>query len=130
LPKTRTGLAARRHFSDRPLESNLDCFNQSSAVLLLNSHSQRRAKRSQNSRSSKEINVRSTGERVVVDGDCLSACTLVLGLVPSNQVCATPRARFGFHVASILNNAGQRVASAIAAQALWNVYPASVQRWG
>jgi hypothetical protein len=73
--------------------------------------------------------VRSTGERVVVDGDCLSACTLVLGLVPSNQVCATSRARFGFHVASILNNAGQPVASAMATQALWNVYPASVQRW-
>jgi hypothetical protein len=31
--------------------------------------------------------VRSTGERVVIDGDCLSACTMVLGLVPSNQIC-------------------------------------------
>jgi hypothetical protein len=41
--------------------------------------------------------VRSTGERVVIDGDCLSACTMVLGLVPSNQICATSRARFGFH---------------------------------
>jgi hypothetical protein len=74
-------------------------------------------------------NVRSTGERVVIDGDCLSACTTVLGLVPSNQICATPRARFGFHTASILNNAGQPVASVIATQAMWNIYPASVQRW-
>ena len=41
--------------------------------------------------------LRTTGEPVVVDGDCLSACTLVLGLVPRNQICATPRARFGFH---------------------------------
>jgi hypothetical protein len=73
--------------------------------------------------------VRSTGERVVIDGDCLSACTMVLGLVPSNQICATPRARFDFHTASILNNAGQPVASVIATQALWNIYPASVQRW-
>jgi hypothetical protein len=73
--------------------------------------------------------VRSTGERVVIDGDCMSACTLVLGLVPSNQVCATPRARFGFHVASIVNNAGRPLASATATQALWNVYPAAVQRW-
>jgi predicted secreted Zn-dependent protease len=73
--------------------------------------------------------VRSTGERVVIDGDCLSACTMVLGLVPSNQICATARARFGFHVASMLNNAGQPVANATATQALWNVYPASVQRW-
>jgi hypothetical protein len=73
--------------------------------------------------------VRSTGERVVIDGDCLSACTMVLGLLPSNQICATPRARFGFHVASIVNNAGQLVASAKDTQALWNIYPESVQRW-
>jgi hypothetical protein len=42
---------------------------------------------------------RSTGERVIIDGDCLSACTL-----PANQICATPRARFGFHAASMPNN--------------------------
>jgi hypothetical protein len=73
--------------------------------------------------------VRSTGERVVIDGDCLSACTIVLGLVPSDQICATPRARFGFHAASILNNAGRAVVNATATQMLWNIYPASVQRW-
>jgi hypothetical protein len=73
--------------------------------------------------------VRSSGERVVVDGNCLSACTMVLGLVPFNQLCATPRARFGFHTASILNGAGQPIASAMATQALWNIYPTSVQRW-
>ena len=73
--------------------------------------------------------VRSAGERVVVDGDCLSACTMVLGLLPSNQICATPRARFGFHIASIVNNAGQPVASAMDTLVLWNIYPASVQHW-
>jgi hypothetical protein len=73
--------------------------------------------------------VRSTGERVIIDGDCLSACTLVLGLVPSNQICATPRARFGFHAASMPNNDGRLVTSGLATQALWGVYPASVRRW-
>jgi hypothetical protein len=73
--------------------------------------------------------VRSTGERVIVDGDCLSACTLVLGLVPSNQICATSRARFGFHAPSILNNEGRLVTRAKATQAMWNVYPTSVQHW-
>src|SRR5262249_36016277 len=43
--------------------------------------------------------VRSSGEKVVVDGNCLSACTLVLGLVPRERICATDRARFGFHAA-------------------------------
>src|SRR5262249_8604488 len=73
--------------------------------------------------------VRSTGERVIIDGDCLSACTLVLALVPSNQICATPRARFGFHAASMPNNDGRLVTSALATQALWGIYPASVRRW-
>ena len=43
--------------------------------------------------------LRSSGERVIVDGNCLSACTLVLGLVPRERICATQRARFGFHAA-------------------------------
>ena len=43
--------------------------------------------------------LRSSGERVVVDGNCLSACTLVLGFIPRNRICATSRARFGFHAA-------------------------------
>ena len=73
--------------------------------------------------------VRSTGERVVVDGDCLSACTLVLGLVPYNQICVTSRARFGFHTPLVLNNEGSFVTRANATQAMWNVYPASVQQW-
>jgi hypothetical protein len=73
--------------------------------------------------------VRSTGERVIIDGNCLSACTMVLGLVPSKQICATPRARFGFHAASMLNNDGRLVTSALATEALWGIYPVSVRRW-
>ena len=38
--------------------------------------------------------LRSTGERVVIDGNCLSACTLVLGIIPRSRMCATPRARW------------------------------------
>ena len=67
-------------------------------------------------------------ERVIIDGDCLSACTSVLGLVPSNQICATPRGCFGFHAPSMPNNDGRLVTSA-ATQALWGIYPASVRRW-
>ena len=73
--------------------------------------------------------VRSTGERVIIDGDCLSACTMVLGLVPSKQICVTPRARFGFHAASMPNNDGRLVTSTLATQMLWGIYPASVRRW-
>lgn len=73
--------------------------------------------------------LRSSGERVVVDGDCLSACTLVLGLIPHERLCATPRARFGFHAAWMPDEAGRPVTSAIGTQELWNVYPSSVRLW-
>jgi hypothetical protein len=45
------------------------------------------------------------------------------------EICVTPRARFGFHAASMPNNDGRLVTSALATQALWGIYPASVRRW-
>jgi hypothetical protein len=73
--------------------------------------------------------VRASGERVVVDGNCLSACTLLLGVVPKSRVCATSRARFGFHAAWMPDEDGRPVTSRMGTQALWEVYPASVRRW-
>ena len=73
--------------------------------------------------------LRSSGERVVVDGNCLSACTLVLGLIPRERVCATSRARFGFHAAWMPDMDGQPVTSPLGTQALWNIYPNTVRRW-
>ena len=73
--------------------------------------------------------LRSAGEHVVVDGNCLSACTLVLGLIPRTHICATPRARFGFHAAWMPDNDGQPVTSPMGTQALWNIYPVTVRRW-
>src|SRR6266481_5736344 len=43
--------------------------------------------------------VRASGERVVIDGPCLSACTLVLSMVPNDRICVTRRAILGFHAA-------------------------------
>jgi hypothetical protein len=73
--------------------------------------------------------LRSSGERVVVDGNCLSACTLVLGVIPRGRICATERARFGFHAAWMPDAEGRPVTSPIGTQALWNVYPGSVRHW-
>src|SRR4029450_9316175 len=73
--------------------------------------------------------VRSSGDRVVVDGNCLSACTLVLGVVPRERICATQRARFGFHAALMPDRHGRPVTSPMGTQALWSIYPASVRRW-
>lgn len=73
--------------------------------------------------------LRSSGERVVIDGNCLSACTLVLGLIPNDRICATSRARFGFHAAWMPDADGRPITSSMGTQALWNIYPVSVRHW-
>ena len=40
-----------------------------------------------------------SGEWVVIDGDCLSACTLALGLLAQDRRCFTNKTRLGFHAA-------------------------------
>ena len=73
--------------------------------------------------------VRSSGQRVVIDGACLSACTLVLGIVPRERICVTHRAMLGFHAAWMPGPAGRPIPSAIGTQALWEVYPSYLRRW-
>src|SRR6266508_3700748 len=41
--------------------------------------------------------VRASGQQVVIDGPCLSACTLVLRAVPKDRICVTRRASLGCH---------------------------------
>jgi hypothetical protein len=73
--------------------------------------------------------VRASGERVVIDGACLSACTLVLGIVPRDRICVTRRATLGFHAAWMPGPHGRRVTSSAGTQALWEIYPQHVRRW-
>lgn len=73
--------------------------------------------------------VRQSGERVVIDGACLSACTMVLGLVPHDRVCATANAILGFHAAWQYDKSGGRVASPSGTRDLMKTYPPSVRAW-
>jgi hypothetical protein len=73
--------------------------------------------------------VRDSGEPVVIAGTCVSACTMVLGLVPSDRVCATHNAVLGFHAAWMFDNSGKRVVSASGTQDLMQTYPAPVRAW-
>jgi hypothetical protein len=79
----------------------------------------------------KYVRLRDQGERVVIDGICNSACTLVLGILPSNRVCATPRASLGFHLAYFDQRftAGVKVTSYSGTAELMGYYPASVKDW-
>ena len=72
---------------------------------------------------------RQSGELVVIDGVCLSACTLVLGIVPADRICITRRATLGFHAAWLPGPRGRPVRSEAGTQALWEHYPAHVRRW-
>ncbi|WP_371722541.1 hypothetical protein [Bradyrhizobium sp. KBS0727] len=73
--------------------------------------------------------VRESGERVVIDGPCLSACTLVLSTVPSNRICVTRRAVLGFHAARSIDRRGRLYAEPEASQAVLEAYPAAVRGW-
>ncbi|MFL6818900.1 MAG: hypothetical protein ACJ8EF_13255 [Bradyrhizobium sp.] len=73
--------------------------------------------------------VRASGERVVIDGPCLSACTLVLDLVPRNRICVTRRAVLGFHAARSVDQQGRLYAEPEASQLVLEAYPAPVRDW-
>src|SRR3982751_6958847 len=60
--------------------------------------------------------LRESGERVVIDGPCLSACTLVLSTVPSERICVTRRAVLGFHAARSIDRRGRLYAEPEASQ--------------
>jgi hypothetical protein len=73
--------------------------------------------------------LRESGERVVIDGPCLSACTLVLSTVPSERICVTRRAVLGFHAARSIDQRGRMYAEPEASQAVLQAYPAAVRGW-
>jgi hypothetical protein len=73
--------------------------------------------------------LRRSGERIVIDGPCLSACTLVLSTIPRSRICVTGRAVLGFHAPRIVDEAGRSHASSAATKAVIASYPAGVRTW-
>jgi hypothetical protein len=73
--------------------------------------------------------LRTSGETVIIDGYCASACTLVLGMVPRNKICVTTRASLGFHAAWDPGANGHEVINRGATRMLYSMYPSSVRRW-
>jgi hypothetical protein len=73
--------------------------------------------------------VRDSGERVVIDGPCLSACTLVLSMVPSSRICVTRRAVLGFHAARSMDRRGRMYAEPEASALVLQAYPSGVRDW-
>jgi hypothetical protein len=73
--------------------------------------------------------VRRSGERVIIDGPCLSACTLVLTTIPRSRICVTSRAVLGFHAPQIVDERGRTFRSREATRAVTASYPPAVRAW-
>lgn len=73
--------------------------------------------------------LRSSGESVMIDGMCASACTIVLGALPRERICVTSRARLGFHAAWEFGQAGRPVTNPMATRMLMAMYPTEVRGW-
>jgi hypothetical protein len=56
---------------------------------------------------------------VKISGPCVSACTVVAGYVPRQNICVTAKGAMGFHLAI----------PAFVTPDLWKDYPADIQAW-
>jgi len=74
--------------------------------------------------------MRASGERLIIDGPCLSACTLFTAFIPRRQVCVTPRAVLGFHAASYYDDASRSLLPTRAGSRLvMRIYPPQIRNW-
>jgi len=72
--------------------------------------------------------MRASGERVLIDGPCLSACTLVVGILPPDRVCVTKHALLGFH-AAWEPTANGKVLVPSETRRMLHIYPAALRTW-
>ena len=56
---------------------------------------------------------------VRIVGPCASACTVLLGYIPNQNICVTQNGSFGFHWATV-----QFVTAK-----LWRIYPQNIRDW-
>lgn len=74
--------------------------------------------------------VRAAGDHVVIDGPCLSACTLLTGIVPRDHICVTRRAVLGFHAASYYDDSSRSfVPTQEGSRVVMRLYPPAIRAW-
>jgi hypothetical protein len=74
--------------------------------------------------------MRADGERLIIDGPCLSACTLFTAFIPRSHVCVTRRAVLGFHAASYYDDARRSLVPTRAGTRLvMRIYPPQIRDW-
>ena len=73
--------------------------------------------------------LRHSGESIVVDGPCYSACTLVLSTISHNRVWVTRRAILGFHAPRLVDDYGREYLAPEATREVVAAYPAPIRNW-
>ncbi|WP_082646495.1 hypothetical protein [Bradyrhizobium valentinum] len=73
--------------------------------------------------------LRAAGQAIIIDGLCASACTIVLGTIPYNKICVTPKAELAFHGAWDFGSRGRAIPNPEATKDLFSMYPSQVRRW-
>jgi len=70
-----------------------------------------------------------SGQSVIIDGHCFSACTMVLGVIPHDRICVTSRAVLGFHAAWRPDRAGRQISAEDGTSFFMSLYPQQVRDW-
>ena len=75
--------------------------------------------------------LRESGQRIVIDGPCFSACTLVLVAIPRDRICVTRRAILGFPAARVVDLNGEEYPTEAqqATRVFAASYPAPIRAW-
>jgi hypothetical protein len=73
--------------------------------------------------------LRASGQTIVIDGLCASACTIILGAIPHDKICVTPNASLAFHAAWDSGAHGRAIANPGATRMLYSMYPSKVRHW-
>jgi ATP-dependent protease ClpP protease subunit len=73
--------------------------------------------------------LRYSGERVIIDGPCYSACTLVLSTISRNRICVTSKAVLGFHAPRVVDRYGREYEAGDATRLMTATYPAAIRAW-
>ena len=71
----------------------------------------------------------SSGESVIIDGLCASACTIVLGKISHDRICVTSQAKLAFHAAWDFGARGLSITNRQATQMLYSMYPSPIRQW-
>ena len=70
-----------------------------------------------------------SGQAVMIDGLCASACTIVLAAIPRHRICVTSRANLAFHAAWDFGARQRAITNPEATRFLFAMYPVQVRRW-